>query len=368
MKKVLRGIMLRLMLYANMLMVAGLLITGYSSVINPAHHPYLSLIGFAFPAFFYGNVAFMVVWLLVRFRYVLLPVAGFLLAALPVRTYCPLNLSADEDTDSTMLKVLSYNILGFNVEEAPKDEPNPILKYLVDSDADIICLQEYWAINSQDSLMTLFKEKYQYRDTIHSDGFQKGSDVVAICSRFPIIHKEHIPIYTKGNSLGVFDLNVNGDTVHVINAHLETVGMSYEQKDRFSLMMHGKTGSQDMKNDSKMIVSKLAASAALRAPQADAIGQYIAKHKGQRIIFCGDINDHPLSYVHHTIAKDLTDCYPRVGLWPGYSFQYHSMYVRIDNIMCSEHYEPVSCNIDKSIDLSDHFPIWCYLKAQNGEE
>lgn len=358
-----------MLLCANILTVVGLLATGYSACINPAHHPYASLIGFAFPAFLLANVAFIMFWVLFNWRYVIVPIAGMLLAYQPVRTYFPINKSVDEhEIPDGCLKVLSYNILGYNPVEAPKDEPNPILQYLVDSDADIICLQEYGHPRGQDSLFAILDSKYQYCDTIHSHGINRGSDMVGIYSKYPIIHKEHIKAYTIANAFGVFDLDIDGDTVHFVNLHLETVGMSEEQKTKFSDIVHGRQEKEEMKSDSKMIIRKLARSAALRAPQADAVNEYLRRHKGERIILCGDLNDHPLSYVHHTIADRLTDCYPAVGQWAGFTFQYRSMYVRLDNIMCSAHYEPVLCKVDKSVKLSDHFPVYCFLRQKNREE
>lgn len=359
----------RLLLCANVLIVAGLLITGYSGIINPVYHPYLSLIGFSFPAFLLANAAFVVFWLLVKWKYTVVPVLGMILAYSPVHTYFPINMIDDADFHPDgSIKVLSYNILGYNVKEAPEDEPNPIMQYLIDSDADIICVQEYSAPGNIDSLHNVLREKYQYIDTIHSDGVNKGDDIVGVYSRYPIVSKEHIHMYTKGNSLGVFDLNIDGDTVHVINAHLETVGMSFHQKEQFRDIVHGNTARDSIRSDSKMVLDKLAASASMRGPQADAINAYIRKHKGERIIFCGDINDHPLSYVHRTIAERLTDCYPAAGCGPGFTFHYYSMHVRIDNIMCSEHFVPTTCIVDKSVNLSDHFPIYCCLRPKIGKE
>lgn len=355
-------------------MSVGLLATGYSGAINPTDYKYLSLIGFSFPLFLIATVAFLLLWVIVKWKYAFVPVLSMILAYSPIMTYLPLNFSSngfDENLDTKgddVLKVLSFNILGYNLEEAPEGVPNPILEYLINSDADVICVQEYARHGSLDSLYCILEDKYQHSDTIHSDGYEKGSDIVGIYSRFPILHKEHIPIYTRGNSLGVFDLMINGDTVHVINAHLETVGMSMEQKAQFSEIVHGKQDRSDVKSGSKLIVQKLANSAAVRAPQADAISEYIHRHNGERILFCGDINDHPLSYVHNVIARPLTDCYREAGFWVGYSFQYNSMYVRIDNIMCSEHYEPLFCKVDKSVNLSDHFPVYCYLRTKKRTE
>lgn len=382
-KRTSTSILVRILLYANVIVVAGLLMSGYSGTVNPASYSYVSVIGFSFPVFLVANALFIGLWVVVRIRNVIVPFVGFLLAYSPVRTYIPLNISALDDQDAELMpdmpndsdvttsrsiKVLSYNILGFNPQDAQEGEPNPIMKYIADSNADIVCLQEYGAVHGQDSLQSVLDARYEYMDTIHSDGYEGGSDIVAILSKYPIVHKEHIYARTRGNAWGAFDVLVDGDTLHVINAHLQTVGMSEEEKLKFGNIIRGKSQGHAVKSESKMIIKKLASSAAMRAGQADAIAEYIRKKSGQRIIFCGDINDHPLSYVHHTIARQLNDCYVSSGFWTGYSYKYNSMYVRIDNIMCSEHYEPTCCIVDKSVSLSDHYPIYCILRSNIGQE
>lgn len=354
----------KILIYANIIVIIGMLVTGYAGVINPADYPHASVLPFIFPAFLIANMGFLVGWAIVRLRNVWLPLLGFILAYSPTQTYCPINRSIDHPEGC--LKVLSYNVLAFS---SPGGEPNHIYEYLLHSDADIICIQECFYVPNQDSLWSLIETTYQYRDTIQSRGFKHpNSDAVAIWSKYPIVGKEHLPIVTGGNTAGVFDVNINGDIVHVINTHLESVGLTKDERDTFNEMVHGDTDSIALKQESKFFARKIAESSAKRAPQADVINNYIRRHSGERIIVMGDFNDPPLSYVNRTIASRLKDCYREAGHWPGFSFHYHSMNFRIDNIMCSEHWTPYECVVDKSISLSDHYPIYCYLKAENEEE
>ncbi|MBN2917310.1 MAG: endonuclease/exonuclease/phosphatase family protein, partial [Prevotella sp.] len=96
--------------------------------------------------------------------------------------------------------------------------------------------------------------------------------------------------------------------------------------------------------------------------EAEAVAKYIQQHKEQSIILCGDFNDGPISYAHRTIAKDLTDCYIASGNGPGISYHHGGFFVRIDNIMCSDDWEPYECKVDDKIAVSDHYPIICKLK------
>ena len=114
-----------------------------------------------------------------------------------------------------------------------------------------------------------------------------------------------------------------------------------------------------------MLVVKLGEATRKRALQAEAVADYIRQHRDMSIILCGDFNDGPISYTHRTIAKGLTDCYVASGNGPGISYHHAGFFVRIDNMMCSDDWEPYECKIDRKISSSDHYPIVCYLKKRD---
>ena len=180
----------------------------------------------------------------------------------------------------------------------------------------------------------------------------------------------------------------------LLNCHLETVGMTAKEKTTFSATMHdmvkGNTERDSLRSFSRFIVGKLSASAQKHAPQADIISDFTARHLINNptipVIICGDFNDIPLSYSHYRIqhptfnananpnstpspatvsvasaaetsAPALTDCYQAAGFGPGFTIYQNAMRVRIDNILCSPSFTPASAHVDKSIRLSDHFPV-----------
>ena len=91
----------------NVVVIALLLISGYSGHFSPLDYPLLSLSGLVFPLFLVLNVLMLLVWFIVRKRMMLLPIAGLLLAYAPVRTYVPINLNTPPPEGS--FKVLSFN-------------------------------------------------------------------------------------------------------------------------------------------------------------------------------------------------------------------------------------------------------------------
>ncbi len=355
MLKQLKTFTLRMVAGANLVTVLIMLVVGLADHINPINHPILSCIGLIFPVFLILNFCFLVFFLLFKRRYALIPIVGFIICYFPIRTYCPLNFAKKAPEDC--IKVLSYNVYSFASDGAPKDHPNPILDYILESGADIVCLQEAWLDSDIDTKAKAF---YNYRDSVLN--FQSGLCIVMF-SKFPILSKQRIMYPSKGNMSAAFSLKIDADTVMVVVNHFETTGLSLEDRAVFKEIVKGKSETDTIRAESKRVMVKLGESSKIRAPQADAVADFVSKW-GKSVILCGDFNDSPISYTHRRLAKELTDCYVAVGLGPGISYHGNAMYVRIDNIMCSKDWTPYECKVDRSIGYSDHYPIYCLLEKR----
>ena len=106
-----------------------------------------------------------------------------------IRTYLPINFHTDH-LPETSIKLLSYNIMGFD-GAAKQDGKNPILTYLKESGADILCLQEYSTVQSSKHLSQKDVERelkaYPYH-RINTVGSGKGhTNKIACYSKFPIL-------------------------------------------------------------------------------------------------------------------------------------------------------------------------------------
>lgn len=346
---------------SNIASIVIMLLAGYSGYLNPANHFFLANIGLAFPIFLFINFGFLVFWLIFKPKGVLIPLLGFLICYQPVRAYIPFNIN--HPVPDGAIKVLSFNVWAFNGGNE-EGKLNPILQYLQEQKADIVCLQEASPCNDikQETIDSVMGRLYEYSDT---SCIKAGDDALVIYSHFPIIHKEKIAYKSAGNHTAAFTLNVKGEDVVVINNHLETVGLSIEDKENFKTMIKGETKRDRAEFESKRLADKLGDAAKIRAPQARAIAQFIRKHSYQSIICVGDFNDGSLSYTHRIISDGLTDCYIATGNGPGISYHQAGFYVRIDNIMCSKDWEPYGCKVDSKIKASDHYPIYCWLKKRH---
>ena len=93
--KKLKTFTLRMIAGANVATIIVMLLVGFSDRLNPVDHPMLSTVGMTFPIFLLINLAFLLFWIIFKWRMMWIPIAGFLLAYVPISIYMPLNRQQD---------------------------------------------------------------------------------------------------------------------------------------------------------------------------------------------------------------------------------------------------------------------------------
>lgn len=387
----------------NLLVSAGLLLTGYSCWLSPEQWPVLSTLSIAFPLFLFLTGAFIILWVFVKKRFLIIPFLTLVAAYQPTSTYLPMHNAGrgaqnrqTEGSDS-VLRVVTYNTCHWGSADGytfNEENCENLLQQVALLQPDIICLQEALLVdNDIEKRLKKYLPFLPYNASVRT---VKNGVIVSILSRFPIVRKENIPIPTKGNGAAAFWISTdpagNGcrQDIMIINCHLETMGLSLKEKEGFSSVMHSvKSGDierQRISGEAKSIFGKLSSAAQRRAPQAETVAEFIRRYAAMslnngetpRIIVCGDFNDTPLSYSHHTIlsaldknnalptvrgkqSTALVDCYREVGCGFGFTYCHNAMRVRIDHIFASGAFTPIHCWTDTDTDYSDHYPIVCDL-------
>lgn len=352
---------LRLIAGANMATIIMMLLIGMTGYVDPVHHPQLANAGLLFPVFLLINFGFLIFWLIFKPRWALIPMLGYVVGYAPVRAYIPLNVR--HDVPDSALKVLSYNVesFGYAPGEPAREGPNEIVSYLGSSGADIVCLQEANDFRVKSEIDSVMRAVYPYQ---HMEQKDASGDMLRIYSKFPIVSSERIDYQSTGNLSVASQVNINGRLVLVINNHLESNQLNAADKKGFTDLVKGKLDENKAREKSSRLIDKLAAAAEKRGPQADAVAEYILRHRQMAMIVCGDFNETPISYSHRRIGKGLTDCFEAAGNGPGLSYHRSGMYVRIDHVFCSRDWKPYRCEVDSKIKQSDHYPIICWLKMQ----
>ncbi len=363
-----------ILIILNIISVVGLLITGYSYVLSPINWPYLSLMGYFFPVFLFTNGLFLALWVFVNWRYLIIPVSGFIAAYQPLSLYCPFFTSsssvdeASEYSSQMKLTILSYNTCDWGkYDKTIENGKENTIEYIASQKPDIVCLQESMLDGKTLEIIKDYMPEMKYHTSIRNN--DKNGVVLSFLSKYPIDKEKNLEIPSKSNAAGAIWVDVNGKQLLVINCHLETQSFSIREKEGFSRLVHGVANGEverdSMKSGSKFYLKKLSLSAQKRAPQAEKVSEFVKENSGTSAIICGDFNDIPLSYTHHIISDGLTDCYQERGKGFGFSYCHNAMRVRIDHILCTPDINPIKCWVDNDIKLSDHYPIISYCLFEN---
>ena len=357
--KQLKSFTINLVAGANVATILLMVLSAYSDRIHPAEHPILSVMGMAFPVFLIVNLLFLFFWLTFKWKKIWIPILGFAVVYVPLTIYMPIN-KAQKVPEGT-IKLLSYNVCQYGGNYKYEYGFETVYDYLKDQDADIVCLQE--DVDSwRRFCFQWYKKIYAYNDTTIFRNDRNGMNGVGIHTKYPILKKERIPYESVGNGSVAYYLKIENDTVIVINNHLEGTHLSNEDRDNYKRMLKGEMKRDTAKAETLMLIEKLGKYAAKRAPEAEAVHNYIESHRQYPMIVCGDFNDNPISYSRRTIAQGLTDCFKETGCGIGLSYNQKGFFFRIDHIFCSDHFTPYNCEIDSKMDASDHYPIICRLK------
>lgn len=350
-----------ILLSANALLSLLLIACAYSPHLNPLHHPYLSNLGLAFFVFFLLSILFIFFWLIINWKFALLSILSLLLCSKQCMELLPIH-PFREPPPTGCIKFLSYNVMAFDADKPnTEDSPNKILVYLQNCDADIICLQEFIpGSRLKKKEVDKALAKYSYK---HYFPLANGRNGLGCYSRYPILSAKHIKYESKANGSILYTVKIGLDTLTIINNHLESNKLTIKDKKMYNEFFseHEK---QHIKHNSRYLINKLAEAVKIRAKQADKVAQIILEKKTKYLIACGDFNDCPISYTHHTLEKGLTDAFTQSGNGMGISYHQNGFYFRIDNILISKNMQSYLCTVDDKIKSSDHYPIWCYLQKK----
>ena len=342
----------------NLLLIAAMLICAYTAYLPSQDYPHLSYLGLMFPMFLVANICTIPFWLIFRWKFTAVPLLGMLLCAGSIRTYVPVNFPSAPPKGS--YKILSYNVMSFGRLDTNDWENNPILQYLLESNADVICLQEAQKAFI-DKALPKIQEVYPYYIVE-----LLPNSYIASFSKYPFVSTTRIEYPSVNNASFAYEVLLGEDTLVLINNHLESYKLAEEDREDYKSIIENYNSPAQNHSKSKYIhlTEKLALSDSIRGVQIDSVAAYIAHLKGRHILACGDFNSSPISYVHHKMTDNLYDVFVNNGCGLGISYNRSGMYFRIDHIFASKNVKTYGTKIDDSIIASDHYPIVSYFTLE----
>ena len=350
----------------NLLAVALLLWADLAAVVPPTRLQSPALLAIGFEVLAVGNIVFAVSWLFSSHKsWCLVSILALLCSSAQLRATFSLNTKTQE-AGTNELRLLTYNthLLQNNT---PVDR-NELLRYIHDSGADIVLMQEY-AVYKDAHYPTFGQVKnaltdiypYTYYDfSVHNRRLQYG---LAVYSKFPLINKTTVPLHATGNGANHCDVVVQDDSFRLFNNHLQSNSLQPSEID--SLL--SKNAKEYTLHSHTQLQGKFADAYAARTKQVETIRAAIDASP-YPVIVCGDFNDVPASYAYRQLSKGLKDAflttsflhtghtYVRSSALPWFHNATFGPGIRIDYILTDPMLRATDFRIDR-VAYSDHYPV-----------
>ena len=339
-----------------MLIVAGLLILSYASiVVNPAKVWFISLIGIFFVPLSVLNLLLLLWALKRRSKSFMIPLLALLPAFFFVGRY--VQVDSEEDRIARMshtgktLKVVSYNVGRFALDEGEfssrSDCADSVFAFILEQDPDIICLQEFH-ISEADNIRSLLRKRMNdYKAEYYMFPTSGGAFGNLTLSRIPVKNKGVIKFDESANLAIYTDYSLHGRDFRVYTCHFESYNIS------LSGLLRALT-----RKDSGVFTetgSKMKRSITRRPKQVDQVFSDIEKCPLESFV-CGDFNDNPMSYTYYRMTRGRKDAFVEAGDGFGATFASLWPVLRIDYVLFPERFKAVSHEIPR-VPYSDHYPV-----------
>ncbi len=309
----------------------------------PSKDIYIQLVTIIFPLILLSNFALIVFWIKTQKLIAILPLISIIINLNIIPSFIGINIITKTETpNSKQLKVATYNVNYFSYK---RDINLPaIAKMIQDNNVDIIAMQEFQP-NHYFNINEIIGEFGFLEHNIYR--INKDKIGIALFSKYPIINHYILEFEHTGNAILIADINFMGDTIRVINTHLQTTG--------YYSTIYG--GDGNILNSFKRNFTK-------REEQVDQLIAII-NSSSYPIIVMGDLNETPHGYAHQSLLNaKLKDAFREAGIGLGGTFFRTMNLIRIDYIMYSPEFRALKYYKVQS-KLSDHKPIFSLLEYQN---
>jgi len=308
----------------HIVIIALLFGTIMNAYIPPSVFGMLNLLSLGFPILMVLNILLLIFWIVSWKKRAAIFLAFSLCFIIPTRRWINYTPTKKETPN---LKIISLN------GKSGKFGDENIYRFLNAQNADVVLTQEY---QSAENLKGF-------------DYSERRFPVVKIQSRFPITESGIVETDAKNGRCIYADIKVNGKIIRFVDLYMEPF---YLDKS-----MVRPTKDMDANEEkAKNILHKLVPTFRKHQSQIAPIKGFLDSSP-YPIILAGDFNSVPNSYEYYTLSENLEDTFLKVGQGSGTSFHDFKFPIKIDHIYASKSITPISYKVDRSVKISDHFPV-----------
>ncbi len=327
--------------WLNVCAALVLVFTYLAAYISPVDAWPLAILAMSFTYQLPVHAFFLVWWFLFRRKRMLLSGAVLLLGWSHVGDHVQVfgKSAPGEEIVGGPVKVMSYNVRLFDLYDwnDNAETRDSIFAQLHREDPDILCLQEYFYspdaqfFRTREPLMSDFRYQFRHEWFSHRAQYQSHFGI-ATFSVWPTVAKGHIRFPENPNNLCIWtDIALPTDTIRVYNAHLA----SYHFGDadyKFIQELNTDTRSDSLKQGGERILRRLRRGFRLRADEVRRIAEHM-RQSPHPVVYCGDMNDVPMSYGYNQLREQLDDAFVESGRGLGGTYIGDLPKLRIDHIL-----------------------------------
>ncbi len=326
--------------WLNVLAAVVFLITFLAPSVSPVISWIPALLAMTFVFQLAIHVGFLVWWFLFRRKRMLLSGALLVLGYGHVKDHVQFfGRSGPEKPTVQEMKVLSYNVRLFDLYNWSHNKVtrDSIFALLHREDADVLCLQEFFQSNdarffpTRSSLLKDFRYKQTHEHYTHEARYDQHFGI-ATFSTFPIVKKGFIDFPGTTNNVCIWsDIALTSDTIRVYNAHLASYHFGDEDY-KFLQDLDTDTHTDSLKLGGERILKRLRRGFRLRAGEVEKIAEHM-RNSPHPVLYCGDMNDVPMSYGYAALRSVLEDAFVESGTGLGGTYIGNLPSLRIDHIL-----------------------------------
>ena len=328
---------MKIIRFALLLIHLGIILLLLGNFLNiyvpPKVFPYLNFLSLAFPFLMILNLILILFWILFwkkrAFVFILISFV-FLKPVSRIINYNP------PKKEIANLKIITFNIHGgsFGKEN--------IENFINKEDPDILFLQEAGAIKPNPYHL----KKLKYKST---------SEIVFFYSKYKILSQKDW-IKNENAYAKSYDIEINGKIYRFVNIYLQPFYLNKS-------MVKPTENQTENEHKFKNLIKRMVPTFKAHQEQISAAREAI-ETSPYPVIIAGDFNSVPNSYEYYHLGKNLQDAFQVAGSGSATSFHDYKFPIRIDYMFASKDILPITYKVDRSVRLSDHFPVIATFKIK----
>ena len=338
----------------------------YGGKINPDFLTVPSVLVLALPYLAIATLLTGIGWLLSG-RFIMAALAGLTLFASwsTLKDVTPIAFPKSPQDKARTFRLMTFNSLHL-ADTTRQDAPgNRAIRFLIESGADIICLQElhdfenpaeihHWSRPLIDSLY----DAYPYR----ASGSRSGTDL-KVLSKYPVSRvtvsnsdAEKDEYWEPRRRWALFEVDIDGFKLPIVDFHMTSYELTDTEREVVTEIRGVRTAKRSYEEFRYEIFPKLGEAFRTRAKNVNEMIETLSSY--DTLIACGDFNDVPGSWSYALMRKaGFRDAYPETSLGPTNTFNQFLFLFHIDQIFYRGNRLKALKTKRHHLNTSDHYPV-----------